>query len=42
MSEFYNGLKDSIKDEISRIDRPKDLAEMIETAIRIDNRIYER
>jgi Retrotransposon gag protein/Zinc knuckle len=41
-SEFYNGLKDSVKDEISRMDRPEDLAEMIETAVRIDNRIYER
>jgi hypothetical protein len=41
MSKFYNNLKDFIKDEINRIDRPKDLAEMIETAIQINNQIYE-
>jgi hypothetical protein len=30
-----------MKDEISRMDRFKDLAKMIKTAIRIDNRIYK-
>jgi hypothetical protein len=42
MSEFYNGSQDFVKDEISRIDRLEDLAEIIETAVRINNRIYER
>jgi Zinc knuckle len=35
-------LKDHIKDEIARIKRLEELAEMINTAIRIDNRVYER
>ena len=39
---FYTGLKEHVKDEISRIERPDELSEMTETAIRIDNRIYER
>jgi hypothetical protein len=37
MSKFYNNFKDSIKDEISHIDRLKNLAEMIEIMIRINN-----
>jgi hypothetical protein len=41
MSKFYNGLKDFIKDEISRIDQPEDLTEIIEIAVRINNQIYE-
>jgi hypothetical protein len=38
---FYIGLKDHVKDEITRIERLEDLAEMIETIIRINNRVYE-
>ena len=41
-AQFYRGLKDRVKDDIARGDRPEDLQEMIETAIRIDNRQYER
>jgi len=39
---FYQGLKDNIKDELSRDERPDTLREMSETAIRIDTRIWER
>lgn len=40
--QFYRGLKDSVKDEMARGERPEDLEKMIETAITIDNRMYER
>jgi Retrotransposon gag protein len=39
---FYTGLKDHVKDKIARMKRLEELAEMIDTAIRIDNRVYER
>ena len=39
---YYRGLKDLIKDDIARGERPEDLEDMISTAIRIDNRQYER
>jgi hypothetical protein len=35
-------LKDNVKDEIARQDRPTKLKEMYELAIKIDGRIYER
>lgn len=41
--EFYKGLKDNLKDDITRMDnRPTSLKDMIAAAIRIDNRNYER
>lgn len=42
MAAYYQGLKDRVKDEIARRDRPNDLHEMIEIAVQIDNRLYER
>lgn len=39
---FYRGLKDSVKDELARMDRPEDLMPLIELSIKIDNRMYER
>ena len=39
---FEDGLKDDVKDELVRIERPSELSNMIETAVRIDNRLYER
>ena len=39
---FYKGLKDRIKDELAKEDRPATLNELIEKAVRIDNRLYER
>jgi hypothetical protein len=43
MAQFYRGLKDSVKDEMARMDnRGKNLQALITNAIRIDNRLYER
>ena len=39
---FYAGLKDGVKDEIARGERPDNLRAMTIMAIRIDNRLYER
>ena len=39
--QYYKGLKDAIKDEIARSDRPDTLYEMIALAIKIDNRYYK-
>lgn len=41
-AQYYRGLKDFVKDEIARSDRPDSLDDMIELAIKIDNRNYER
>ena len=42
MDRYYAGLKDSVKDELIKIDRPESLATYVEAAIKIDNRNYER
>lgn len=42
MSWFYDGLKEEVKDDISREDRPDELHEYIARAVKIDNRLYER
>jgi hypothetical protein len=42
LDQFYAGLKDYVKDEISRSGRPDGLRAMIELAQKIDNRHYER
>lgn len=42
MTQFYEGLKDEVKDELSKQDRPKKLNDYIAKAVRIDNRLYER
>jgi hypothetical protein len=39
---YYGGLKDEIKDELVRMDRPTSLTKMIEEAIKIDNRLHKR
>ena len=39
---FYNGLRDDVKDELSREARSEILSEITDKAIRIDNRLYER
>ncbi len=41
-SQFYQELREKVKDEIARIDRFADLQKMIIRAIIIDNRQYER
>jgi hypothetical protein len=40
--QFYVGLKDTIKDEVARSDKPDDLQELIALTVKIDNRMYER
>ncbi|TQW01355.1 gag protein [Cordyceps javanica] len=39
---FYQGLKEEVKDDIYRIDRPELLDDFIEIVIKADNRLYER
>lgn len=41
-AQFYLGLKENVKDEMARDDRPDTFHEMWETAIKIDTRIYDR
>lgn len=37
MVAFYHGLKDEIKDELAKQDRPKEFIDYIAMAVRIDN-----
>jgi transposase InsO family protein len=39
---FEDGLKDDVKDELVRVERPKTLSDMVATTVRMDNRLYER
>ena len=41
-AQYYKGLKDFIKDEISHSERPSTLAKMIEKSVIIDNCVYKR
>ena len=41
-AQYYKGLKNFVKDEISRSERPSTLAKMIEKSVIIDNRAYKR
>jgi hypothetical protein len=40
MEYFYQGLKDEVKDELCKTDRPDTLAKFIEKATKIDERLY--
>ncbi len=42
MLRFYRGLKNEVKDEIAKEDRPDTLTKYIERAVRIDNRNFAR
>lgn len=42
MQLFYDGLKEDVKDEIYKDDRPATLDEYIAKAVRIDDRLYAR
>jgi histidinol dehydrogenase len=43
IAEFYQGLKDNVKDKMARIENhSKTLQQMITVAIRVDNRLYKR
>ena len=39
---FYDGLKEEIKDEISKVERPAIFMDYVKMASRIDQRLYER
>jgi hypothetical protein len=41
-AQYYRGLKDSVKDELIKEDKSDTLKEMIDDAVKIDNRLYER
>jgi hypothetical protein len=40
--KFYMGLKETVKDRIVEQGRPKNLAKLMQLAVQIDNRQYER
>ncbi|KAF4470627.1 gag poly, partial [Fusarium albosuccineum] len=42
MDTYYRGLKEEVKDELYKADRPETLTEYIAMAIKIDERQYER
>lgn len=42
MAAYYAGLKDEVKDELTKLDRPEEFTDYIATAVKIDNRLYER
>ncbi len=40
--QFYKGLREDVKDELSKMTRPNSLQVFMNQAIKIDNRLYER
>ncbi|KAG6174720.1 hypothetical protein E4U51_000932 [Claviceps purpurea] len=42
MELFYNGLREDVKDEIAKEDRPDTFDEFVSKVIKIDNRLYAR
>ncbi|TKA44817.1 hypothetical protein B0A49_13660, partial [Cryomyces minteri] len=42
ITTYYSGLRDSIKDELSRSERPASLDDLIDRVITIDERFFER
>jgi hypothetical protein len=42
IAQFYQGLKDEVKDQFMLIERPKEIQDMQMKAVEIDNRLYER
>ncbi|KAF2189377.1 hypothetical protein K469DRAFT_528621, partial [Zopfia rhizophila CBS 207.26] len=42
MAAYYARLKDRVKNKLARRDRPDNLYALMESAVRIDNRQYER
>ena len=43
INAYYTGLKDNVKDEISRIEEsPVNFNTLVEKSIKIDNRAYEQ
>ena len=39
---YYNGLKENVKDEVSRSNRLDSLLDIVKLAVRIDNQLYEQ
>ena len=42
MAQFYEGLKDEVKDKFIKENWPDKFPDYIAMAVRIDNRLYER
>ncbi|KAH8172319.1 hypothetical protein LIA77_06574 [Sarocladium implicatum] len=42
MEYFYDGLREDVKDELSKQDRPDEFDDFVQMAIKIDNRNYQR
>ncbi|KAI1855990.1 uncharacterized protein JN550_013917, partial [Neoarthrinium moseri] len=42
MTLFYAGLREDVKDEVSKEDRPDEFDSYVERIVKIDNRLYER
>ena len=42
MQAFYEGLKEEVKDELYKVDRPDSLDDYIAIVIKIDDRQYTR
>ena len=42
ITQFYNGLKDYVKNKISRVNRSGDFSEIITLALKINRRIQQR
>ncbi|KAL8422456.1 hypothetical protein RB596_002963 [Gaeumannomyces avenae] len=42
IAHFYNGLRDDVKDEVSKVDKPKAFSSYITIAVKTSNRLYER
>lgn len=40
--QYYRGLRDDVKDEIARSERPDTFQGMIDMAVKVDNRMFER
>ena len=41
-AQYYKGLKDDVKDELARSEKLITLAELVDKAIKVDNRLWER
>ncbi|KAH8193756.1 hypothetical protein TruAng_012078 [Truncatella angustata] len=42
MTLFYAGLREDVKDEVAKEDRPEEFDDYVERIVKIDNRLYER
>ncbi|KAL8418160.1 hypothetical protein RB594_001684 [Gaeumannomyces avenae] len=42
IAHFYNGLRDDVKDEVSKVDKPEAFSSYVTMAVKTSNRLYER